>query len=123
MNQPSTFVLFSLYQCASLFLCSTDCSHGDFEGHEKRLKVIRKVSKQLGIPVAVCGDLQGPKLRVGKIPEGVGKSAKSGGGTVVVSAGVRAAPVVSAAAPVAHGRAQLSPVYDACGCAWCAMSK
>ncbi len=49
--------------------------------------MIRKVSKKLGIPVAVCGDLQGPKIRVGKIPEGVGKTAKSGGGTVVVKEG------------------------------------
>ncbi len=62
-------------------------SHGTFADHERRLAVVRNVASQLGIPVACLGDLQGPKIRVGKIPEGVGENARSGGGSISVVAG------------------------------------
>ncbi|MCC6230088.1 MAG: pyruvate kinase [Phycisphaerales bacterium] len=45
-------------------------SHGDFAGHKKRLDVVREVAAQLDRPIAALGDLQGPKIRVGKVPEG-----------------------------------------------------
>lgn len=45
-------------------------SHGDFAAHKKRLDVVRDVSAQLDRPIAALGDLQGPKIRVGKVPEG-----------------------------------------------------
>ncbi|MFM9956614.1 MAG: pyruvate kinase [Phycisphaerales bacterium] len=44
-------------------------SHGDFDSHLKRLEVVRAVARQTGIPLAVLGDLQGPKIRVGVMPE------------------------------------------------------
>ncbi len=44
-------------------------SHGDLESHGKRLKTIRAVAKELNRPTAVLGDLQGPKIRVGKVPD------------------------------------------------------
>ncbi|MFA6046085.1 MAG: pyruvate kinase, partial [Phycisphaerales bacterium] len=62
-------------------------SHGDFAAHEKRLKVVRDVAASLGVSVACLGDLQGPKIRVGKVPAGVGKASPSGGGTIAVIAG------------------------------------
>ncbi|MBI1190396.1 MAG: pyruvate kinase [Tepidisphaera sp.] len=62
-------------------------SHGDFAAHEKRLKVVREVAAGMGVSVACLGDLQGPKIRVGKVPAGVGPDSPSGGGTIVVSAG------------------------------------
>ncbi|OQR86632.1 pyruvate kinase [Achlya hypogyna] len=80
-------------------------SHGDFESHGKRLEAIRAASRALQIPVAVCGDLQGPKIRVGVIPASVqvGDSAsRSGGGLVQVDAGDIV--VLSASAPEAHIR-------------------
>ncbi len=40
-------------------------SHGTHADHGTRLKNVREVSKQLNIPVAVMGDLQGPKMRLG----------------------------------------------------------
>ncbi len=43
-------------------------SHGSFENHLERLKRVRDCAEQLGPPVAVLGDLQGPKIRVGDIP-------------------------------------------------------
>ena len=40
-------------------------SHGDHEEHGRRIKWIRKASKELGKPVAIIQDLQGPKVRLG----------------------------------------------------------
>ena len=40
-------------------------SHGDYEEHGRRIKWIRRASKELGKPVAVIQDLQGPKIRLG----------------------------------------------------------
>lgn len=40
-------------------------SHGDHEEHGQRIKWIRKASKELGKPVAIIQDLQGPKVRLG----------------------------------------------------------
>ena len=33
-------------------------SHGTFEDHQKRVEMIRKASADLGMPVAIMGDLQ-----------------------------------------------------------------
>ncbi|TVQ63952.1 MAG: pyruvate kinase [Phycisphaerales bacterium] len=43
-------------------------SHGSLEEHAERLERVRAVAKQLQANVAVMGDLQGPKIRVGKVP-------------------------------------------------------
>ncbi len=45
-------------------------SHGTYEDFEIIIKNIRAVSKELKVPVAIMQDLQGPKIRVGKMPEG-----------------------------------------------------
>ncbi len=44
-------------------------SHGDLSEHAERLATIRSVSNTLGVHVAVMGDLQGPKIRVGILPD------------------------------------------------------
>lgn len=44
-----------------------NCSHADHELLTKNTKTIRKVSKALGIPIGILGDLQGPKIRVGAL--------------------------------------------------------
>lgn len=47
-------------------------SHGTHEDHLASIKLIRKLSEELHKPVAILQDLQGPKLRVGKLPtEGI----------------------------------------------------
>ncbi|MEK7150803.1 MAG: pyruvate kinase [Patescibacteria group bacterium] len=47
-------------------------SHDTHEGHRKRIRLIRQIEKKIGRPVAIIGDLQGPKMRVGVMPkEGV----------------------------------------------------
>lgn len=45
-------------------------SHGDFAAHGKRLATVRAIAKEMGRPIACLGDLQGPKIRVGKCPDG-----------------------------------------------------
>ena len=45
-------------------------SHGEQEKHKQTCEVIRKTEELLGRPIAVLADLQGPKIRVGKFPEG-----------------------------------------------------
>lgn len=40
-------------------------SHGDHEEHSRRIKWVRRASKEFGKPVAIIQDLQGPKIRLG----------------------------------------------------------
>ena len=44
-------------------------SHGSFEAMDQRLARVRSVLDQTERAVAVLGDLQGPKMRVGKVPD------------------------------------------------------
>lgn len=62
-------------------------SHGDFAAHERRLRVVREAAEAMGASVACMGDLQGPKIRVGTVPAGVGEASPSGGGRITVHAG------------------------------------
>lgn len=45
-------------------------SHGDHDSHTKSYDRIRSVAKELGKPIAILADLCGPKIRVGKFPDG-----------------------------------------------------
>lgn len=45
-------------------------SHGSHEEHHNNIKLIRKVSEQLGKPIAILMDLQGPKIRIGHFADG-----------------------------------------------------
>ncbi|MCU0667296.1 MAG: pyruvate kinase [Patescibacteria group bacterium] len=44
-------------------------SHGSHDYHGNAIKLIRKASKELGKPVAVIQDLQGPKIRLGMLDD------------------------------------------------------
>ncbi len=44
-------------------------SHGDHEEHARRVEWTRAASDDIGKPVAIVADLQGPKIRVGELPE------------------------------------------------------
>ena len=55
----------------SLFKAGADIfrlnfSHGSHSEHRKRVFHIRQYEKRIGRPIAILGDLQGPKLRIGK---------------------------------------------------------
>src|SRR3954451_11629395 len=45
-------------------------SHGTHEDHKKRYDIIRAIEREVGRPIGVLADLQGPKLRVGTFAEG-----------------------------------------------------
>lgn len=45
-------------------------SHGSHEDHRGRYEIVREVERELGRPIAVLADLQGPKLRIGQFSEG-----------------------------------------------------
>ena len=42
-------------------------SHGDFATHERSVELIREAAQICGRPLAILGDLQGPKIRVGPV--------------------------------------------------------
>jgi pyruvate kinase len=49
-------------------VCRLNFSHGTYNEHKEKLKLIRAVSKKTGYPIAVIQDLGGPKIRTGEIP-------------------------------------------------------
>ncbi len=46
-------------------------SHGDYDTHRKAIEFIRDISRKFNRPVAILQDLQGIKIRVGLIEDGV----------------------------------------------------
>lgn len=56
---------------AGMDVCRLNFSHGTHEDHGEKIKLIRKISKDLGKPLSILMDLQGPKLRIGVLPDGV----------------------------------------------------
>jgi len=52
---------------AGMNVARLNFSHGTHEQHAARIKAIRAVAKKTGIPVGILQDLQGPKIRVGKL--------------------------------------------------------
>ncbi|MCS6894562.1 MAG: pyruvate kinase [Bacteroidia bacterium] len=46
-------------------------SHGTWETHVEVINKVRRLNLQLGTRVALLADLQGPKMRVGKLPQAV----------------------------------------------------
>lgn len=65
----------SLEKIRALFLAGVDVfrlnfSHGTHADHKARFEAIRSVERELGRPVGILIDLQGPKLRVGTFAAG-----------------------------------------------------
>ncbi|MEM9300682.1 MAG: pyruvate kinase [Pseudomonadota bacterium] len=56
---------------AGVGLFRLNFSHGERDGHAERFRRIRDAADELRRPVGILQDLQGPKIRVGKIEEGV----------------------------------------------------
>jgi pyruvate kinase len=46
-------------------------SHGTRDEHAERAELVRNAERELGHPIALIADLQGPKLRIGDLPEPV----------------------------------------------------
>jgi len=45
-------------------------SHADYETVAEQIKQVREIEEELDTPIAILADLQGPKLRIGKVEEG-----------------------------------------------------
>ncbi len=54
---------------AGMDVARLNFSHGTHESHAARTLSLRAVSTRLGRPLAILQDLQGPKIRVGVLPE------------------------------------------------------
>ncbi len=52
---------------AGVDVCRINFSHGDWDTHLQVINNIRQVNEELGTHVAILADLQGPKLRIGKV--------------------------------------------------------
>ena len=66
-----------------LFDCGVDVfrlnfSHGTHQEHGQRVDVIREIESQTGRPIGILIDIQGPKLRLGKIRKGKATLKKGG---------------------------------------------
>jgi pyruvate kinase len=53
---------------AGMNVARLNMSHGSYDDHTKSFEMIRESAAAQGVAVAVLADLQGPKIRVGKIP-------------------------------------------------------
>lgn len=53
---------------AGMNVARLNFSHGTHAWHGKVIKIIRKISGELGQPVGIIADLQGPRIRVGELP-------------------------------------------------------
>lgn len=57
---------------AGMDVARLNFSHGSHEDHGKLIHLIRRLSVEMGKPITILQDLQGPKLRVGALPgEGI----------------------------------------------------
>ena len=50
-------------------VCRINFSHGTHEAHKKVIDNIREINQEQGLFTAILADLQGPKIRVGKIKD------------------------------------------------------
>ncbi|MCD6109569.1 pyruvate kinase [bacterium] len=54
---------------AGMDVARLNFSHGDYKSHAKLIRYIRAISKKTGVPIAIMQDLQGPKIRIGKVKD------------------------------------------------------
>ncbi|MDO4909434.1 MAG: pyruvate kinase [Corynebacterium sp.] len=55
---------------AGMNVARLNFSHGDYADHEKNYNWVRQAAEKTGRSVGVLGDLQGPKIRLGRFEEG-----------------------------------------------------
>lgn len=55
---------------AGMNVARLNFSHGSYDDHARMVALLRSVSKELDRPITLLQDLQGPKIRVGQLPDG-----------------------------------------------------
>jgi pyruvate kinase len=55
---------------AGMDVARLNFSHGTQAEHAERISLLRRLSDELGKPISILQDLQGPKLRIGSLPQG-----------------------------------------------------
>ena len=71
---------------AGMNVARLNMSHGEHADHSKRLAMLRGLSKELERPVAILADLQGPKIRTGRLTGGTPVEWKAGQKTIITVA-------------------------------------
>ena len=54
---------------AGMNVARVNFSHGTHEQHATTIAMVRRLAGEMGKPIAILGDLQGPRIRVGDLPE------------------------------------------------------
>ena len=54
---------------AGLNVARVNFSHSTHEQHAETIAMVRSVAESCGRPIAILGDLQGPKIRIGELPK------------------------------------------------------
>ncbi len=67
----STYEAIASIAEAGMNVARLNFSHGTHADHADRIRTIRAVSEQLGKPIAILGDLQGPRIRIGDLAASV----------------------------------------------------
>jgi pyruvate kinase len=67
----SVETLYGLFQ-AGVDVCRLNFSHGSLEDHLLMLRQIREAAARWDQPIAILGDLGGPKIRLGKVADEMG---------------------------------------------------
>jgi pyruvate kinase len=75
-------------------------SHGTHEEHAERIRLVRDISNEVGRPIAIIADLQGPKVRIGELS---GPVTLDTGDEVIVAAEEAASDGELPVAPTAVG--------------------
>ncbi|MGA1475545.1 MAG: pyruvate kinase [Prochlorothrix sp.] len=55
---------------AGMNVARLNFSHGSYADHAQIVQVLRDISEELDTPITLLQDLQGPKIRIGTLPEG-----------------------------------------------------
>lgn len=55
---------------AGMNIARLNFSHGSYKTHLQNIKNIREAEEEVGRPVAIVQDLQGPKIRIGRVRDG-----------------------------------------------------
>ncbi|MGH7618988.1 MAG: pyruvate kinase, partial [Gemmatimonadaceae bacterium] len=53
---------------AGMNVARINFSHSTHEQHAATIAMVRQVAEERGRPVAILGDLQGPRIRIGDLP-------------------------------------------------------